>query len=173
MRLIATVICMLLPVVAFAGQGATTLTCDPCVDYEETIYPTPAWQTIAGSTTGQTNDEYAYVFCAEAGGTYTFSTCDAAGAGGGSADYDTALSVWSMSGAACGVQEICNDDECSGGSSSLLSTIAFVAPDDNDYVVVVDGFSTNVGNYMLAYMGPECSTPVDDSTWGQIKATYE
>ena len=171
MRLAAIVVCLALPVAAYAGEGPASLTCDQCVDFEEEIFPTPVWQTVAGSTTGTPNSEYVYSFCAVAGGTYTFTTCDAPGLPG-SATYDTALSVWTIAGTACGTQEVCDDDECSGGSSGLLSTIDFVAPADDTYLVVVDGFSGNTGDFVLGYMGPECATPVDTSTWGSIKATY-
>ncbi len=161
---------LMISLAAFAEPGGDALTCDQCMDVEETLYPTAAWQTATGSTVG--TGEYAYYFCAIGGGTYTFTTCDAPGFPGG-ADYDTALSVWSISGAACGTQEGCNDDSCNGGSSGLLSTIDFVAPANGDYIIVVDAFSSGSGNYTLGYMGPECATPVEPSTWGEVKATFE
>ena len=70
---------LLVPVAVFAGDGGPDATCDSCIDVEGTIYPTPAWQTVQGSTTGQPNSEEAYYFCAVAGGEYTFTTCDAPG----------------------------------------------------------------------------------------------
>jgi hypothetical protein len=172
MRLAAIVgFCLILPAAVLAGDGPPDRTCDSCIDIDGSIVPTPAWQVVSGSTVGQPNSEYTYEFCAVGGGTYTFSTCDGTSPGG--ADYDTALSIWTEAGGLCAAQEACNDDNCVGGSSGLRSEIAWVAPANGNYLIVVDGFSTREGNYDLAYMGPTCqTTPVEDGTWGTIKAVY-
>ena len=170
MKLAAIVVlCLFVPVVALAGNPNPT--CDACIDIDDAISPTPEWQTVAGSTVGTPNGEYTYAFCAVGGEAYTFSTCDGTSPGG--ANYDTALSVWEILDGACGANLECNDDNCSGGSSGLLSTVTFVAPADGEYLIVVDGFSSGEGDYTLAYMGAECqSTPTDEVTWGKIKSDY-
>ena len=162
----ATVVCLLLalPLVAFAQR-----TCDQCIDVEDTIFPVLDWQTIDGSTAGQQNGEMAYYFCAVAGETYTFSTCEGTSPGG--AGYDTALSIWTIAGDACDVQMGCNDDNCPD-PNYLHSEIAWVAPDNVDYIVVVDGWSTNEGNFVLAYKGAECLTATEGETWGKVKSLF-
>ena len=162
---IAAIVCLLLalPAVAMAQR-----TCDPCIDIDDVIFPTPGMQTVAGSTVGQANGEYTYQFCAVGGQEYYFTTCED---NGGGADYDTALSIWEINADACGTQMECNDDNCA--SEFLHSTVSFVAPADGDYLIVVDGFSTNVGNYTLGYRGAECqTTPTETVTWGNVKALY-
>ena len=79
-------LCASFPLLALAGDPPLR-TCDQCQNVEEWIYPTPAWQTVSGSTVGEINSEYAYYFCAVGGGTYRFTTCDEPGLPGG-ADYD-------------------------------------------------------------------------------------
>ncbi len=161
----ATVACLLLalPVVAFADR-----TCDQCVDVEDTIFPTPEWQTIDGSTLGQPNGEMAYYFCAVPGETYTFSTCEDTSPGG--AGYDTALSIWTVGGEACDTQMACNDDNCP--TEYLHSEVAWSAGGDELYIVVVDGWSTNEGDFVLAYKGAECATATEGETWGKVKSLF-
>ena len=163
---------LVFPAVALAGDGAAP-TCDACIDIDDSLAPTMDWQVVSGSIVGEPNSEYTYSFCALAGERYEFSTCDAAGAGGGGADYDSALSIWQIAGEACGANLACNDDSCSGGSSGLLSTVTFVAPADGEYLIVVDAFSSGAGNYDLAYRGAECDpVPTEEISWGAVKSVY-
>ena len=170
MKFAATVIlCLFVPVVALAGDPNPT--CDSCIDIDDALSPTADWQTVDGSIVGAPNSEYTYAFCAVGGESYTFSTCDGSSPGG--ANYDTALSIWEIAGTACGANLACNDDNCSSGTNGLLSEITWVAPADGEYLIVVDAFSGNEGDYVLAYRGAECqSTPTDEVTWGKIKADY-
>lgn len=163
---------LVIPIIALAGEGGDR-TCDQCIDIDDSIIPTLDWQVVAGSTAGEPNGEYTYLFCAIAGEMYTFSTCDAPDSGGGSANYDTALSVWDIAGSACGVNLACNDDNCSGGTSGLLSTISFTAAADGEYLVVVDGFSSGEGIYVLAYTGAPCDVvSSEESSWSDVKGVY-
>ncbi len=163
----AAIVCLLLTVPAMALAQRT---CDACIDIDDAILPSPAEQVVSGSTAGEPNGEYTYLFCAVGGAEYTFTTCD--GTTGGGADYDTALSVWDINGDLCGVNMGCNDDNCPDGSSGLLSTVSFTAPADGDYLIVVDGFSGNEGNYTLAYWGAPCTVATENTTWSSIKTNY-
>jgi hypothetical protein len=62
---------------------------------------------------------------------------------------------------------VCNDDYC-----GLQSQVDFYASADATYIVVVDGYSSATGSYVLAYRGPQAS-PVDDTNWGEIKAIFK
>ncbi len=150
-------LCAVLASVAYAENRI----CEPCLDIDAAIAPTQTYQTIAGSTVGQPNYEYAYSFCAVAGGSYRFTFCE----GGGSATFDTAMSVQGPN--VCGAYIVCNDDFC-----GLQSQVDFYAPAAATYIVVVDGWSTNAGTYVLAYRGPEAPSPTENTNWGQIKALY-
>jgi hypothetical protein len=153
-NLVTAVLCLALPVIAFAGEGDNP-TCDACINVDGQLFPTPAWQTVNGSIVGQANSEYTYSFCATQGGTYTFSTCEDSSPG--AANYDTAISGWTNNGGVCGVNLVCNDDNCAGSVSVLHSFVTFTAATGGEYLVVVDGFSSATGDYTLAYMGPECT----------------
>lgn len=133
--------------------------CEPCVGVQGWLYPLASWQVQSGYYPG--GDNMAYYFCAMGGETYTFTFCQ----GGGSADYDTALSIQGPDG--CGSYLACNDDFC-----SLQSEIIWVAPADGDYIIAVDGYGTGTGNFNLAYMGAPCVTPTKDETWSVIKSRY-
>jgi hypothetical protein len=159
MKFFACVCMLLLATAAFAKEGVRI--CETCIDIDATINPTPAYQTIAGTTIGQPNSEYTYQFCAEQGGTYTFTFCH----DGGSATYDSGLSIQGPTD--CGVYLACNDDWC-----SLQSELVWTAPQHADYLIVVDGYSSNTGTYVLAYAGPECIVPAATSTWSTVKALY-
>lgn len=91
---------------------------------------------------------------------YRFTFCE----GGGSANFDTALSAQSNG---CGTYYVCNDDFC-----GLQSQIDFTAPFSGEFVVVVDGFGSAAGNYVLAYRGPRAPSPADDSASGSVKALF-
>jgi len=133
--------------------------CEPCVGIIGALTPTPTWQVVSGYYGG--GDDAAYTFCAVGGETYIFTFCQ----GGGSADYDTALSIQGPD--VCGTYLSCNDDYC-----SLQSEITWMAPADGDYIVAVDGYGSNVGNYNLAYTGATCVTPVEAESWSTIKVGY-
>jgi hypothetical protein len=158
--------CLLLTVPAFAGDGGDGAICEPCTGpCDATIIPTPAFQTVSGTTVGDPNIERTYCFCAVAGATYTFSTCPATG--GGNASYDSAISVHS---AACGASLGCDDDACD--SPSLASILNWTAGAGGNYIVRVHGFGGGTGTFTLAYRGETCLVPVEPSTWGMIKSTY-
>jgi hypothetical protein len=151
---------------ALAQKGSDTH-CDPCPDVESVLNPTGAWQTIAGSTANASNGDYSYQFCAIADGGYGFSFCQQ----GGTADFDTGLSIWTLQGAACGgtTPIACVDDFC-----GLLSELIWIAPADGMYVLRVGGFGGATGDYVLAYYGRTCgATAVESTTWGAIKSMYE
>jgi hypothetical protein len=145
---------------AFAAKDMSRF-CETCFDIDATIYPTPVFQTVTGTTIGQPNSEYAYGFCAVAGGTYTFTFC----AGGGSATYDSAMSIQGPT--SCGAYLACVDDFC-----GLQTELTWTAGAGGDYIIVIDGFGSNVGDYTLAYRGPECVTPASNSTWSTVKTLY-
>jgi putative hemolysin len=162
MRFLAILFCLGLASTAFAGDG--TRICEPCLNVDATITVTPTYQTVAGSTIGQPNSEYAYAFCGQQGGQYRFTFCE----GGGSAAYDTGLSVWSGTTICSGAYIVCNDDFC-----SLQSQVDFNAITTGDYICVVDGYSTATGTYTLAYRGPSCGPIATESTtWGSVKGLY-
>ena len=154
-------LCVAVAAVAYAGEGEGRI-CEPCLGIDSSISPTPVVQVVTGSTVGTPNSDYSYAFCAVAGGQYLFSLCPEFG---GWADFDTALSVQGPDN--CGPYLECNDDYC-----GLQSQLDFVAPDNATYIVVVDGFSSAVGNYGLAYMGPSAPSPADGTDWGEIKAMF-
>jgi hypothetical protein len=133
--------------------------CEPCVGVQGTLFPTASWQVQSGFYAG--DDNMAFYFCAMGGETYTFTFCQ----GGGSADYDTALSIQGPDG--CGSYLACNDDFC-----GLQSEISWVAPADGTYIVAVDGYGTATGNFNLAYMGTPCTTPTKEESWSVIKSAY-
>ena len=150
---------------AFAGDGPDLTTCTSCTDIEDALTISSNWQLISGDTTGLTNGEYAYEFCAVGGSTYEFTFCH----DGGTASYDTDLSIWLEAGGVCGPNpEICNDDTC-----GLQSELVWVCPASGQYVLRVAGFGSSQGAYTLAYRGDPCSVPVEPTTWGLIKAVYE
>ena len=153
-------LCVLFAAVAYAGDGDDRI-CEPCLNIDSSISPTPAYQVVTGSTAGEPNLEYSYSFCAAQGGSYRFTFCE----GGGWADYDTALSVQGPD--VCGPYIVCNDDFC-----GLQSQVDFYAPMNATYIVVVDGWSSNSGNYGLAYRGPEAPSPTDAVDWGEIKSMF-
>ena len=92
------------------------------------------------------------------GNRITVTTCD--NASGGSADYDTKLSVYAGD---C-FAPICvtgNDDSCVGGSSTLRSTVTFCSDPGVEYIVMVHGFSAGVGSFTASVFddGLNCSDP--------------
>jgi len=155
---LATFLVLMMASVAM-GDKVDYRYCEPCVGVQGWLYPTSDWQVASGYYAG--DDNMAYYFCAMAGETYIFTFCQ----GGGSADYDTALSIQGPD--ACGTYLACNDDFC-----SLQSEITWIAPADGDYIVAVDGYSANVGNFNLAYTGTPCVTPAREETWSVIKSVY-
>ena len=161
MKAIALV-CLLLMVASVASaEKLGERFCEACLNVDATLSPTVAFQTVSGNTTGQPNGEYTYSFCALGGNTYTFTFCS----NGGSAGYDTALSIQGPN--VCGAFLMCNDDTC-----GLQSELVWVCPADGTYLVVVDGFSSNVGPYTMAYAGAPCVTPTESTSWGTVKSLY-
>ena len=171
MKAVASVLCCLIfAVPALAGNGDSSF-CEPCLNVDSAISPTPVYQQVSGTTVGQPNNEYAYAFCAVGGATYEFATCPDVPGCGCTAGYDTALSVQP---AGCGAALACNDDLV---SCSLIfrSFLSWVAPASGNYVLVIDGFSSgDAGTYTLGYRGAACqATAVEPATWGNLKASYE
>jgi len=159
MRLAMTTLLILLVASVAMADKIPFRTCDPCVGIAGEIFPTLDWQILSGEYLG--DDNSAFQFCAVAGETYTFSFCQ----GGGTADYDTALSIQGPD--ACGEYLECNDDTC-----GLLSEVVFVAPADGNYIVSIDAYSANMGLYDMAYMGMPCTTATAEETWGTLKSLY-
>ena len=110
--------------------------------------------TTCGFTGGITPDVwYSYEACVD--GTITISLCGSS--------YDTTIGVFDA-----GLTEIaCNDDFC-----GLQSEVNVVVAADQLYYIVVSGFAGGCGDYVMNVTGPECPTPTEDATWGQIKADY-
>ena len=162
MRCLAILFSLALVSDVLAGDG--TRICEPCLNVDGTLTTTTTYQTVAGTTVGQPNSEYAYAFCATVGGAYRFTFCE----GGGSASWDTGLSVWNGATACTGAYIVCNDDFC-----SVQSQVDFTAVTAGNYIAVVDGFSTYEGAYTLAYRGPACGPSANSSTtWGSVKGLY-
>ena len=101
------------------------------------IVPCDAWQLVMGTTAGAPSNEHVWTLDAISGETYTFTFCQ----GGGTAAYDTGLSIWN--GAA---QLICNDDSC-----GLLSEIIWLASLTGTVDMRLGGFGSATGTYTLAY----------------------
>ena len=142
-------LCLALPLNRDKDPGIVIQThCNQCSEIESSISPTLAWQTVSGSTLNASDGDYSYSFCATAGSTYTFSFCQQ----GGTADYDTGLSIFGRAGGACDpFLQVCTDDFC-----GLLSEIIWVAPTNGEYVIKVGGFGGSTGNYTLAFTGESC-----------------
>lgn len=128
---------------------------DECVDAE----PISCGATVTGSTTGATNsggnsaNDVWYVLSGTVPGQeFTVSLCGSS--------YDTYLRLYSQCN---GTQVAANDDSC--GTQSQLTFVSA----GGDYYIMVEGFSSNNGNFILAITcaePPECtqasaSTSVD------------
>jgi len=171
MKAVASVLCcLILAVPAFAGDGDSSF-CEPCLNVDGAISPTPVFQQVSGTTVGQPNLEYTYSFCAVGGATYEFATCPDVAGCGCTASYDTAISVQPFP---CGIPSGCNDDfpNC---SLIFRSHLVWTAPASGNYSVTIDGFSaTGAGTYTMGYRGAACqATPVEPASWGSLKAQYE
>jgi hypothetical protein len=162
--------CLIFAVPAFAGDGDSSF-CEPCLNVDSSISPTPVFQQVSGTTVGEPNNEYSYAFCAVGGAQYEFATCPDVPGCGCTAGYDTALAVEP---AGCGPSLACNDDH---PTCTLIfrSHLVWTAPASGNYVLVIDGFSsTGAGTYTIGYRGAACqATPVESVSWGMLKANYE
>ncbi len=112
--------------------------CHACPTYDFNIYPEISWLTSSSSidASGCKN----YRFYAYTGYHYTFKTGCGDGAG---ADYDTFLQLYD---AACTLVTY-NDDGC----GYPLSKIEWTPATSGYYTLKVMGYSSNFGNYTLAY----------------------
>ncbi|MCH8968375.1 MAG: hypothetical protein IIA66_04580 [Planctomycetes bacterium] len=139
--------------------------------------PVAVPSTTAGSTTGTTPDSAP--FCGTSDGTggavwysvigtgnrITATTCDSTNGdfctGGGSANYDTKIRVYTEGCAALNC-EAGNDDNCTGGSSGLRSTVSWCSTEGTEYLILVHGFSGNEGDFVLEVCddGVGCAGPV-------------
>ncbi|HEY3295091.1 MAG TPA: serine protease [bacterium] len=73
--------------------------------------------------------------------------------------YDTGISVY-RNGACPGTTLVVgNDDNLCGGNSTLQSTVNFQASANVTYYLIVHGYSSNAGPYVLNVTGQPCSTP--------------
>lgn len=139
-----------------AGLTCATYTCPtpPANDYCEDAIALPVPASVVGTTINSTID--AAPLCVTGittggvwykvvgtGHTMTATTCNLF-----TPYYDTKLCVY------CGSCEdlVCvggNDDNCSGGSSGLLSTVTWCAQAGAEYYILVHGFSTATGDFQL------------------------
>jgi len=110
-----------------------------------TLEPCDVPATEAGSTSGAASGEHNFDFAATAGTNYTFTFCS----GGGTASYDTGLSIWEGS-----TQRACNDDSC-----GLRSQLTWQAPTTGNFVIRIGGFGGQTGSYTMSYLADiPCST---------------
>ena len=75
-------------------------------------------------------------------------------------DYDTKINVYSgnCSGLSC-VDG--NDDDCGGGADSLLSTVVWESQNGVQYLILVQGFNGQTGDFELVLSEKECQSNVD------------
>ena len=154
-----------------SGTGDFELTLDgpppPAAnDFCDDALPIALGDTVSGTTDGATID--AAPFCGTSitapGVWYRY---DAASSGeviattcGPFFDYDTKISVYS--GSCAGL--ICvagNDDSCTGGASGLLSTVQWTASAGSSYFILMHGFASGVGDFMLTLTTPPQPPPND------------
>ena len=113
----------------------------------------------AGACGGSGGLDVSYRWAAPAAGTYAFDTSGS--------DFDTVLRVFS---ADCGVELGCDDDGGTSGASRLLQA----ASAGETFVIVVDGFGTASGAYLLSIQAEgaatesNCSNGLDDDGDGWI-----
>ena len=83
-------------------------------------------------------------------------------------DYDTKLFVYQDMHTP-GNPYACNDDECPGYVSELMNLQLALG---HTYYIVVDGWSSSCGNYIIDMWGDEAS-PAESETWGSIKNLFQ
>lgn len=160
----------------YQGDG---ISCDPnpCIPNDECTDadgPLDIPSVAFGTTTNATSDDPPAFQCGDAVGAnpgiwYTLigngnqiyaSTCDDFPFQG-TADYDTQISIF------CDDCEnlTCvdgNDDDCSGGSLSELSTVSFCSQSGALYRILVHGFGGATGDFALNIMeGGSCDTAIE------------
>ena len=125
------------------GDFDINIDLDACPDFD---LGNTVPQTVMGSTAGEVNSssgtcvgssapDVAYTFTAPFDGAFVFDTAGS--------DFDTG--IYAFEGATCdGVQLACNDDAIGLQSEIQLDLVA-----GQIVTIVVDGFSTNSGNYTL------------------------
>jgi len=116
---------------------ATPDTTETCNGYDH--YANGVWYKVVGT-----------------GNTITATTCDSL------TDYDTKILVW-CNGCNYPICATANDDNCALPGHSLNSTATWCSEPGTEYLVLVGGFGTNSGSYMLHVYddGTPCSTPPD------------
>ena len=130
------------------SSSTTALNNDTCTSPS----PIAANGRYIGTTAGRANNytpscgissapDVVYAITARTTGTITVSTCGSS--------YDTILSV----GTTCGGSTSCDDDTGAGACGELTSVISFAATAGTTYYVVVDGYSSNSGSYVLEVNG--------------------
>ena len=141
------------------GNFNLNVSFDECPDED---LPSTVPQVVMGSTSAQVNSsipscsggttapDYAYTFTAPSDGTYIFDT--------NGSDYDTIL--YAVDGESCdgSVTLACNDD----GGDGLQSLITLDLVQDQTITIIVDGFSSNSGNYTLNINQLDDSCPNGD-----------
>lgn len=90
---------------------------------------------------------------------YTSATCQSVTVTLCGSSYDTGLSVY-RTGACPGTVLVAgNDDNLCGGTSTLQSTLSFQASAGVPYFILVHGFSSDYGPYVLNVTGQPCGAP--------------
>ena len=105
----------------------------------------------------------------------TATTCDAATSctGSASATYDTKISVYT-DGCALLTCVVGNDDSCVGGTSGLRSTVTWCAEAGVKYLVLVHGFSSASGDFVLELCkGAPCTLPTGACCFADDTCTVE
>jgi hypothetical protein len=147
----------------FRIQNINTPANDLC---QNAIGPLAVPSSTPGSTSFATVDS-SFPFCGTSitapgvwytvvgtGNTMTATTCNAF------FGYDTKISVY------CGscTSPICiggNDDLCSGGASGLLSTVTWCSESGSTYLILVHGFSSASGDFILdVFDTTPCGSPI-------------
>lgn len=101
---------------------------------------------------GSTSREVVYNYYSTSCQNVTVSLC---GSG-----YDTGLGIYGGTCPNIAPLIVCNDDNYCGGNYTLQSTASFIAQANTNYQILIHGFSTNCGNYVLNMSGVPCPPPV-------------
>lgn len=121
-------------------------TCDNLDDYDEAC----PWA-------GTGAPDVVYVYAPASDEDVTIGLCDSS--------YDTKVYVYDAAGATIG----CSDDYC--GNDGFKSKIECVTLSSGyTYYIIVDGYGANCGDYSFhMYL---CGSPVEQVSWGTVKALY-
>ena len=140
-------------VIASLPYGDVDDTCAFANDYDEVC---PYSGSLAGDAV------YAYTPVVGNNNIVTITTCN------GTA-YDSKLFVYQDM-ATPGAPYACNDDECANYEAEIANL--YLAP-GHTYYIVVDGWSSGCGTYVLDVTGDDPPVAADADSWGGIKALFE